>query len=49
LVIQFKEAKPEHISFLCRTKNAALEGESCDIRLFKLNKTASKYENDKLV
>jgi len=45
LYFNFKDIiKPHHISFYCKT-DTALEAESCDFRLFQLNKEKTIMEN----
>ena len=40
-----KIIKPKHISFYCKTDNSE-EAESCDLRMFQLNKDETLWENN---
>ena len=42
LYIQFEESKPNHLRFWCRTLSNE-EQETCNVRLFKIDPTKSRY------
>ena len=46
LLIEFENHKPKHVTFSCKTDNE--DDESCDFKMFNINKTASKYVDGKI-
>ena len=42
----FPTGRPNHVTFSCMTTNE--DAESCDFRLFDLNKTGTKYDGNKI-
>ena len=47
LIIQFPSQKPKHLSFYCKS-DKALESESCDVKLFRLDHENSQFNGNNL-
>jgi len=46
LIYSFENQRPKHVTFSCKTDNE--DDESCDFKMFNINKTGSTYVNEKL-
>ena len=47
LILEFNTQKPEHVTFDCKTNN--VETESCDLKLFNMDKESSYNQKTKKI